>query len=213
MSALGKDAAENSKEGFSILEQVYNEFEKIAQYHPLDQYVKAKNDKDLSENNILFVYNPSWISLIWQAKFPEGEKKMHPCEMPSFGNGKSSSYSGKYNAVFVIPKNAKNKDGTIKLMKFICSSETAEKWVKYSKCPTGLKHKEIYSDFSKSETNLFSQHIKTKYNDNLVEVNLTKVLFNSNKNINFSNFALQIMRGEITAREALVKVKQQLAQK
>ena len=209
MSVLGKDSASSKQEGLAVIEQVYKAMEKIAPYHPLDKYFKEVNDKDLFEDKTFFTYNPSWISLIWESRYHDLEKSMHPCEIPSIGNNKATCYSGMYNAIFVVPKNAKNKDGAIKLMKFISSSETAEKWVKYSKCPTGLKHKEVYSDLANSEINKFSQHIKAKYNNTLKEVNLAKALFHSNKQMEF--YELQIMRGEITSETAMRKVKEQLA--
>lgn len=211
MSLLGKDSTMNRQEGLAILEQTYSEMEKIVPYKPLEKYITSKNDKDIFPGKTFFTFNPSWISLIWQSRDPEGEKVMHPCEMPSFGDGKATCYSGLYNAVFVVPKNAKNKEGAIKLMKFICSQETAEKWEKYSKCPTGIKSKAVYSELATSEINKFSQHIKAKYNDNLKEVNLAKVLLHSDKRIEF--YQSQVLRGELTTKEVMKKVKEQLAAK
>jgi hypothetical protein len=138
--------------------------------------VSSNDDKQLFADNVLFTYNPSWISLIWQTRFHDNEKKMHPCELPSWKGQKATCYAGFYNSVFVIPKNAKNKEGAVKLMKFICSGDIAEKWVKYSRCPTSLKSNEVYSDLANNEINTFSQQIKTKYNDNLKEINIAKVI-------------------------------------
>jgi ABC-type glycerol-3-phosphate transport system substrate-binding protein len=208
MSTLQKEFAANNEEAFVALAKTYEKIEALVPYSPLEQNVTFANERELRQDKILFSYNPSWISLLWQASNPEGEKKMIPCELPSVTDTKAYAYPGRYNAVFVIPKNAKNKDLAIKLMKFISSQETAEKWLKYSKCPTGLKNKISYNEFGSDEFNEFARHINQKYQDRLDEVSLPKTLFNTDKLINFN--ARQVMLGQMTAFDALNSVKLQL---
>lgn len=208
LSALGKDTADTNDEAFAALENVYSGLTKLNAYEPNTEYIKSSSEYDLKEDKTLFVYNSSWITLIWQRKNPQGENKMHPCELPSLKDKKASTYSGMYNAIFVVPKNAKNKEAAIELMKFISSSETAEKWVKYSKCPTGLDYRTVYADFNTDEINQFSQHIKNKYNDNLAEPVLDKILFRKSKNITYSSE--EVMNGNMSPREAVAVVKKQV---
>lgn len=210
MSVIGKDSAESQEEAISALGKVYEGFEELSNYEPLKQNFKPESSWELHPDKFLFSFNASWVSLLWQSTNPEGEKEMHPCEIPSVENGKAPMYSGNYNAVFVIPKNGRNKEAAIQLMKFITSKEVAEKWLKYAKCPTGLKHEVDYSDFGKDETSLFSRHIENKYNDRLEELYATlgKVLFNTDKEINF--YTEEVLNGEISANNAVDLVKEQL---
>ena len=94
---------------------------------------------------------------------------MQPCEIPSLDNKKANSYSGRYTSVFVVPKNAKNSEAAELFIRFIYSKQIADKWVKYSKCPTGLKNIISYSDFGNDSYAHFSQHITKKYGDILDE--------------------------------------------
>ena len=208
MSALGKDSAYLIHEAIDALNQAYLSVEKLAPYSPLSEYVDYENVRALHHDKILFIYYPSWINLLWQKSNPEGEKLMYPCELPSIDNKTSVAYSGRYNSVFVVPKNSKNREAAELLMKFISSQETAEKWVKYSKCPTGLKNRISYSDFGKDDYTKFSQHINQKYQDKLGMVDLASLFFKTNKTIDFQ--VAKVMNGEITADEALNSVLRQV---
>ena len=204
MSALSKDKSENRAESVAVLEQVYDALAKLAQYNSLFQSIpvmKDKNDKDLFDTKVLFEFYPTWINLFWQKTNPQGEKKMFPCELPSIDNKQATHYSGQYSAVFVIPKNARNKEAAIRLMKFIASSETASKWMKYSKSPSGLRTRINLSELGKDDYDLLFQHIKMKYNDKLWEDNINEVLFNSKKTIDFN--VTNVMNGKMTPAEAL----------
>lgn len=210
LSEFGRNYNQNKGEIFEALKKVYDGIEEVAKYEPLNSYYIQKDNWDLKEDKILFSLNASWVSLLWQNTNPEGEKKMRPCELPSMEGKLADSYAGNYNAVFVVPKQAKNKEGAIKLMKFITSKNTAEKWVKYSKCPTGLKYKVVYAELSKDATNIFTQHIQNKYNDRLAEnhLQLGKILFGLDEEIDFNSD--QIMRGVMTSEQAIDSVKLQL---
>lgn len=193
MSYIEKDSADNIKEAFIALEHVYRKLEEIAQYEPLNQYTQPKDPRDLNVQDVLFIPHSSWITIFWNKNFPNASELVHPCELPSMNNKTATVYSGYYSAPFVIPKNGKNTKTAINLMKFICSENVAEKWVKYSKSPTGINHRMVYAELSQNETNLFSQYIKNKYNDRLAQVNLSQTLFKTHKTINLK--AKELMGG------------------
>jgi ABC-type glycerol-3-phosphate transport system substrate-binding protein len=201
MSALEKDSISNKEEGLNALKQAYQALENLAPYKPLDRNVVLKNERTLSSDKVLFDFYPSWINLIWQKNNPTGEKMMHPCELPSIDGKRAKFYSGTYSSVFVIPKNAKNREAAELLMKFISSQQTAEKWVKYSRSPTGLENRISYNDFGADEYTKFSKHIKQKYNDKLNEVNIASSFLNSSKTLDYQ--AGKVMNGEISADDAL----------
>lgn len=208
MSAVGKDSVYNSEEALENLKLTYKSLEKIAPYKPFEHQLEYQDDKTLYYNQALFIYNPSWVNLFWQSNNPDAEKTMKPCEIPSIDGKKASSYSGRYTSVFVAPKNSKNPDAAVQFLKFISSKETASKWTKYSKCPTGLKEGISYSDFGVDLYTKFSQHISNKYNNKLNEDNSITAFLDPDKKIDFK-FAL-VMNGEISAQEAYESVIAQL---
>lgn len=205
-SCLQKDKPDNTEEGVEALMEVFKELEKFVSYQPLTEYIKynGTDDKTLYHDKILFIYFPSWINMFWRKTNPDGEQFMNPCEMPSMNGKKSSIYSGNYNAVFVVPKKAKNRDAAIKFMKFISSEETAEKWIKYSKSPSGLKSRIAYNDFGLDKYSRFSNHISTKYDNRLDEGRIEWFLFQLNKQTHF--YVEEIMQGDISADIGLERI-------
>jgi spermidine/putrescine-binding protein len=146
--------------------------------------------------------------LLWNNSNPVGIKVMKPCEIPSMDNKISPSYSGFYQTIFVVPKKAKNIEAAKKLIQFISSSETAEKWIKYSECPTGLKTQISYSDFGQEEFEQYFRHLQNKYGNNQLDVDLPQLLFGKKINIDFK--IEDVLKGHISANEALEQVKKQV---
>ena len=160
--------------------------------------------------NFVFIctFYPTWVNVFWQKYNPNGFKNVYPCEMPSIPGDKAHSYSGQYSAIFVIPKNARHKDEAIRFMKFIASGETATKWLKYSKSPTGLKTGFDFSGFGQDAYDVLYHHIKVKYNDRLEEADISKVLFNTSKNLDYH--VEDVLSGQLSAGDALKLIKKQL---
>jgi ABC-type glycerol-3-phosphate transport system substrate-binding protein len=208
MSELGKDYKNVPSDPFIVLEKVYQKLAILAQYMPIEQYTTFKSDRDLQQDRVLLNFSYTWVTMFWKINNPEGERKVRPCELPSMTGKTARCYPGVYQSIFAIPKNAKNKDSAIKLMKFLSSSDIAYKWEKYSKCPTGLKSGASFNEFGSDDFNRMSQHMNQKYNNQLEQVNLAKVLFNTDKNVNFR--ISQILKGEISVEEALKDIKSQL---
>ena len=67
---------------------------------------------------------------------PDLLAKLRLAQVP--GYGKQRFYAGGYTPVWAVMKNSPNRDEAIKLMKFWSRPEIAEKWVRYTKNPTGL---------------------------------------------------------------------------
>ncbi len=190
------------------LANVYNKLEILSQYLPDKQYHKYSTDRELKHEDALFHLHLTWVTMFWQRTNPEGEKKMRPCEYPSMNGKTASAYSGTYNCIFVIPKNAKNREAATRLMKFICSVDVAEKWESYSKCPTGLKSRMSMSEFGTDDFSNFSKHLTKKYDNRLVDATMSKNLFGKNLNVNF--FTTDVLRGEMTASQAISNIKRQV---
>jgi spermidine/putrescine-binding protein len=156
----------------------------------------------------LFLFHHSYVTSIWEKRYPEGEKMMHPCELPSLQVKKATTYPGYYMGVFFIPKKAKHMEAAVKLMQYLCSEETAEKWESYSKSPSGLKSSFSYNNFGKDKFGIFSQHISQKYNERLSEESLSSLLFNTQKELKFN--VDKLLNAEITAEQAYNKLIEQL---
>lgn len=210
ISSFEGNVVDNREHAFEVLKECYQAFEQLSKYLPLEQYVPLNDGKELVHDKVLFNYHLSWINDIWKKGNLEGEKLMRPCEIPTLDNKLSRNYAGTYGCVFVVPKKAKNRKGAEKLMKFLSTQNSAEKWTKYSRSGTGLKVRFTDSDFSNDVYANFSNHIKKKYNDRVLTVNLTNFLFNSNQYLNFNTE--NVLRGDISAEQALNDVIAQLGE-
>ncbi len=208
MSALGKNSPSSREEAVEALRQSYEALEKLVPFKPMESYVTLPNQLALINDKILFILYPSWINAFWQKSNPEGEKVMHPCEMPSLNDKQAVNYSGTYNCTFVVPKNAVHRKEAEMLMQFIASPETAGKWTKYSKCPTGLRNRISYGDFGTDEYAKFSQHIAKKYHDKLVTIDLASLFLKTNKTLKFQ--VEKVLNGEMSANEAVKNLLRQV---
>lgn len=214
LSLYGKNAPGIREEGLQALEEAYNYFEQLAQYKPLEQYIDNsgmlydKAQRILYHNKCLFTMQPSWMYLLWEKSNPEGTRVMRPCEIPSMNGYTSSSYVGFYQVIFVVPRNSKNPKGAEEFIKFISTADVADKWIKYSKCPTGLQNNISYTDFGQDYFDNFFRHIQKKYGNNQMEINLSSYLLNSEKSISFNT--KEVLNGTVTASEAVNRVKNQL---
>jgi ABC-type glycerol-3-phosphate transport system substrate-binding protein len=208
LSALEKNSTSNKEDVLLACKRVYDELEKLSQYKPNEKYLTVESPFMLYEDKVLFTFHYSWVYLFWQKNNPEGIKAVRPCEIPSIDGKVAQSYNGIYNSVFVVPKKSKNRKLAEKLMQFMASSETAERWTKYSKCPTGLKIQISYNTFGTDEYSKFGQHIEKKYHGNLDDVNIAGKFLNSNKKIDYQ--IEKVMNGEISAEMALQNLKEQI---
>ena len=209
LSELGTESLNSNSDRLAVISKVYNKLETLAQYMPVEQYHVYSTDRELKHDKTLFHLHSTWVKMFWQRSNPEGEKMMRPCEFPSMTGKTSTAYSGTYNAVFVVPKNAKNREAAIRMMQFISSADVAEKWENYSKCPTGLRTRISLNEFGTDGFSFLSQHITKKYNNHLEDAAFSKRLFNnSQSNVNF--YALEVVNGTLTAAQALENIRRQL---
>jgi ABC-type glycerol-3-phosphate transport system substrate-binding protein len=214
LSVYGKTQPGEREKGIEALQKAYSYLEELSKYKALDQYIDNtgmqydKAQRILYHDKCLFNMQPSWMYLLWNNSNPEGLKKMRPCEIPSMTGGESMFYAGFFQVVFVVPKNAKNREGAEQYIKFLSSSEIAEKWINYSKCPTGLRNNISYTDFGQDKFDIFFRHLNQKFGNRQAEVNLSRYLLKSEKTINF--FVPEVMKGEINASEAIRRVLKQI---
>jgi ABC-type glycerol-3-phosphate transport system substrate-binding protein len=209
-SFYGKTETGSRAEGLKAIEEAYLAFEKLSKYDPIEQYMSSKGmsydvaQRILHSDKCLFTIQPTWMILLWNKSNPTGLAQMRPCEIPSLDNHTSKYYPGFSQLIFVVPKNSQNPEAAKRFIKYMSTTETADKWVKYSKCPTGMKTTMSYNDFGQDNYNIFFRHIQKKYGNNQFDVDIVKLLFNKNTTIDFK--VDDVLDGKTSAHDALKNV-------
>lgn len=133
---------EYNPQNLKKLESVLKVFEELSKYEPT-----FKDRSKVSwwgslryplDEKCLFYIQGSWMYNIWENIDKTLVRNMYPVEMPTM-KGQSPCYFGGYKACWAVPKNAPHKAEAIKFLKYWSSSQVAETWVRYTKCPTGLR--------------------------------------------------------------------------
>ena len=130
--------------------------------------------------------------------------KAIPCEYPVFKP--SCAYIGGYNANWAILKNSPHKDEAIKLMMYWCKPFVAEKWVRYSKSPSGVKGNLTTSSFGFDPWETYSYKMEEKYKGNLIkDEDIEYMVGEKNKNTILK--IKEVIEGRLTAKEAFNEFK------
>jgi ABC-type glycerol-3-phosphate transport system substrate-binding protein len=209
MTEIGDQQNLSNAEQMKALTNVYQKLEELSKYNPTIQHHTYSTDRELKHDKALFHLHSTWVTMFWQKTNPEGEKLMRPCEFPSMTGKKAHAYSGTYNAIFVVPKKARNRDAAIRLMQYMSSLDIAEKWEKYSKCPTGLKGRISFSEFGDDAFSIFSNHIDQKYQSRLMDAQLPEKMFNGRqKQLNYH--VQDVLNRRMTASQAIAGIQGQL---
>jgi hypothetical protein len=187
--------------------------EQMAQYKPLNESWKNTSwDKSrgiLLEGNSLFMVNGSWMYNIWQNI---DEKKVYDCmpvELPVFKPTKC--YPSNYNVSWGVLKNAPHKEEAIKFLLAINKPGTSEMWVRYTKCPSGIKGNLTGVSFGSDQFENFSSHIQDTYHDfsyKMLEGSSWLIL--GQKYSSTPNYFTEVLEGKLSAHEALQLIRNEL---
>lgn len=122
------------------IQQVLATFERIGRIQPLPDGMETNTWQDaariLAEDRALFLIDPTWRYNFLKQDHPELLDKLRLAQMPGFQQ--QSFYAGGFTPVWAVMKNTPNRDAAIRLMQFWSRPEIAEKWVRFTKNPTGL---------------------------------------------------------------------------
>jgi ABC-type glycerol-3-phosphate transport system substrate-binding protein len=136
---------ETEKEGnmdaaLKALKLVVEEFEYLQQQTHLSNPVMWGDisHKPIMDDKALMASFPTYAFIAWQSLDSADVLKIVPCELPIFEHN-TKYYPGYYQGAFGVMKNSPNVELSIKLIKYLCSESVAERWLMYSKSPTGLK--------------------------------------------------------------------------
>ncbi|MCC7300868.1 MAG: carbohydrate ABC transporter substrate-binding protein, partial [Verrucomicrobia bacterium] len=130
----------NLSEPDKALRQILNTFESLGRAHCLLYNNPESGWQDaarlLMDDKALFMIDPTWRYNLIQKDYPQLLPKLRLAQLPGFQ--KQRYYAGGFMPVWAVMKNSPNRDAGIRLMQFWSRPEIAEKWVRYTKNPTGL---------------------------------------------------------------------------
>lgn len=182
----------------------YNAYSKSWKQHTFLETL----DYPLTHKSFFYV-NASWMYNYWQ-KIDNGElKDMVPAELPTFQP--SDVYFGGYSIMWAVPKNAPNKELAVKFLLAMSQPDVAEKWTRYTKCPTGLKGTITNVSFGVDHFEQFTSTINEKYGSNKLSFNYLDnyvVLGTRMRTVNMR--AIDVATGIMTADEAIADIRRQL---
>jgi len=122
----------------TTIRRTLNAFEQLGRLHPVlygkGSWPEAK--QLLLENKALFLIDATWRYNLLQIDSPELLAKMRLAQLPGFQQQKY--YAGGFMSTWAVMKASPNREAAIRLMRFWSRPEIAEKWVRYTKSPTGL---------------------------------------------------------------------------
>lgn len=187
--------------------RTFQAMEELSQYDPLLPGHDSRawyDTRNMSfDGTVLFTVNGAWMYNHWMDMDENKTYKMMPVELPTFQQ--VNFYMGSYIPQFAVLKNAPHKDTAIELMKFISTPEIAEKWIRYTKAPTGIKGHLSTSDVADDQFERFQQVINQKYDGNLhFSDNAAYMLGAENILLDslVDELMIDVLDGEITAEEA-----------
>ncbi len=197
------EAYHKTLEAFQELSK-YNAYSRSWREHPFLETLSYP----LTHKSFFYV-NASWMYNYWQ-KIDNGElKDMVPAELPTFKP--SDVYFGGYSIMWAVPKNAPHKDMAVKFLLSMTKPDVAEKWTRYTKCPTGLKGTITNVSFGRDHFEEFTSTINAKYGSKKLSFNYLDnnlVLGASKRGVNLRT--IDVATGAMTADEAIADIRKQL---
>ena len=201
-----------SERKLSALAQTYKAYEELSKYNPIQKNKNRlkidwgrDNDYPLKDSCLFFV-NGLYMYNIWDGKDNQALTKILPCELPVFKP--SDSYMGDFSSTWCVPKNAPHKEEAIQLLMSFCRPIMAEKWVRYTKCPSGIRGNLTTTSFGIDAFEDFQYTINKKYNSKLVASADFRFITGENNNIPLNSTL--VLGGLIGADEAMRNIKKQL---
>lgn len=171
-------------------------------YNPNWQNVNWGNTTATMINEeCLFYVNGSWMYNIWEGIGQDEVNNCSPAEFPVFNE--LSVYPGGYQVMWAVLKNAPHKEEAIKFLLAMNKPEMAERWVRYTKCPTGIKGNLTGVSFGNDQFEDFSYHVQDKYGLNTYRYYETSAWVLDLAHEETPIYFGEVFRGEMTAKEAM----------
>jgi hypothetical protein len=204
----------------AALKKTLATLEEIGQYKPLiDNFEDLEwfgtRNYVLEDKAVFTAAGASWMYSHWRGIDKEKVLKMVPVEMPVYEQ--VGHYIGGYNPMFAVMKNSPVAEEAIDLLMEFSKPNTAEKWVRYAKAPSGIKGNISDSgDDSESadQYDQFISYITEKYGGNVYDTKTVDyVLGRKYKDLSpkFYRHLVAVMNGDITADEAYTRIMDDVA--
>jgi hypothetical protein len=202
---LGK-ITEQRLEAWKKTLQALEELSTLQPLNPNWQKVNwGKTTASLLNEECLFYVNGSWMYNIWLAIDKDKTNNCMPAEFPSFG--KLTVYPGGYQVMWGVLKNAPHREEAVKFLLAMNKPSMAEVWVRYTKCPTGIKGNLTGISFGKDQFENFSYHIQDVYKTNSYRYAENSLWILDEKNEKTNIFNKEVIQGKITSKEAYQQIK------
>jgi hypothetical protein len=186
--------------------------EQIAPYKPLNPEWKkvnwGKTTGAMINEECLFYINGSWMYNIWMGLNKEKINNCMPAEFPSFKT--PTVYPGGYQIMWAVLKKAPHKDEAIKFLLAMNKPAMAEMWVRYTKCPTGIKGNLTGVSFGKDQFENFSYHVQNVYKTNTYRYYESSSWVLDKKNDKTPIFFNEVSQGQLSASEAMRRIRQSI---
>jgi ABC-type glycerol-3-phosphate transport system substrate-binding protein len=214
LSVHGKENFSSLDESVDALTSVYSALEQLAGLNAFEQQgLIDPSTGDIFTESVLmpeaslFHLMPSWMYLLWDFSYPDEVGFMKPCEIPSMYGQKPPFYPGGFQTLFAVPKRGKNVEAAKKLIRYMTTSEIGEKWISYTRNPTGLGTVISMTDFGQGEFDLFFRHIQQSYGINLKDVNIDLTFRGGRDGPGIVYLGEEVSIGRISADEAINRFK------
>jgi hypothetical protein len=199
----------------AALKKTLSTLQELGAYKPFIQgyeTIKWFETRDyVLENKAVFTTaGASWMYSHWRGLDKQKTMNMVPVEMPVYQH--VDHYIGGYNPMFAVMKNSPARDKAVEFLMEFSKPNTAEKWVRYAKGPSGIKGNLSDSgDDSESADayDKFISYITEEYGGNVYDTKTVDyILGRKYKDLSpkFYRHLVSVMSGDITASEAYDRI-------
>lgn len=165
------------------------------------------------ERKSLFYFSGTYMYNHWRGlkKHKAKMKDMMPAELPRF---QPTHFAlGKYVPTWAVLKNAKNRKAAVQLLMTWATPSTAERWVDYTKNPTGLRGHLASPEQGKDPLERFQATMTQKYGGSLdySANNAGYLLGKDNAQLQFplKKELIALLEGKTTANKAFQRIVKQ----
>lgn len=200
-----------STKKLAVVKKVLESLEELGKYRPL---IKDYEGLDwfgtryyVLENKAVFTLaGAGWMYSHWRGIDKVKTMKMVPVEMPVYQP--VNHYMGGYNPMFAVMNNSAVRDEATALLMSFSTPNVAEKWIRYSKGPSGIKGNISKSGSSASDADQYDKflnYISDKYGGNVFDSKTVDYILGAqykDLTMKFCQHLVAVMDGKLTANAA-----------
>ncbi len=199
----------------AAVKKVLGSLGELAKYKPLISDWKDLNWFDtrnyVLENKAVFtVCGASWLYSHWHGIDATKTMKMVPVEMPTYEP--VDHYMGGYNPMFAVAKDSPVRDEAVKLLMSFSTPNSAEKWIRYAKAPSGIKGNISKAGGVSTNTDQFDNfitYITEKYGGNVFDSKTVDYILGEkykDLTLKFTMHLGDVMDGKVSASAAYAAI-------